>query len=51
MKIQSAIDNDDLRTEYEFDYSKAIRGKYIKQLLAEGANIIVLEPENSKEIA
>ncbi len=36
---------DDLRPEYEFDYSKAIRGKYYRRLLKEGSNIVVLEPE------
>jgi hypothetical protein len=33
---------DDVRPEYEFDYSKAVRGKYVKWLLVEGANVIVL---------
>ena len=36
---------DDLRPEYDFDYSKAVRGKYCKQLLKEGANVVVLEPD------
>ena len=36
---------DDLRPEYDFDYSKADRGKYYKRLLEEGANIAVLEPD------
>ena len=39
---------EELRTEYEFDYSKAVRGKYFKRLLEEGANVVVLEPEIAK---
>ena len=35
----------DLHREYNFDYSKAIRGKYYRRLLREGANIAVLEPD------
>jgi len=35
---------DDLRPEYDFDYSKAVRGIYCKQLLKERANVVVLEP-------
>jgi hypothetical protein len=34
-----------MRAEYEFDYSKAVRGKYYKQLLKEGSNVVVLEPD------
>jgi hypothetical protein len=29
---------DELRPEYDFDYSKAIRGKYYRRLLEEGSN-------------
>ena len=36
---------DDLRSEYAFDYSKAVRGKYFRRLLREGANVAVLEPD------
>ena len=39
---------EELRPEYEFDYSKATRGKYFKRLLEEGANVVVLEPEIAK---
>jgi len=39
---------EELRPEYGFDYSKAVRGKYFKQLLKEGANIVVLEPDVAK---
>jgi len=36
---------DKMRSEYDFDYSKAVRGKYHKRLLAEKSSIIVLEPD------
>ena len=39
---------EELRPEYEFDYSKAVRGKYVKRLLTEGANVVVLDPEIAK---
>ncbi len=39
---------DELRPEYDFDYSKAVRGKYYKRLLEEGANVVVLEPDIAK---
>jgi len=42
------MDRDELRLEYDFDYSKAIRGKYYKRLLQEGANVVVLEPDVAK---
>lgn len=41
-------ETDDLRPEYEFDYSKAIRGKYYKRLLKEGSNVVVLERDVAK---
>ena len=40
--------SDDLRPEYRFDYSKAVRGKYYKRILKEGTNIAVLEPDVAK---
>jgi len=42
------MDRDELRREYNFDYSKVVRGKYFKQLLQEGANVIVLDPDVAK---
>ena len=39
---------DDLRPQYNFDYSKAVRGKYFKRFLEEGANVVVLEPDVAK---
>ena len=32
-----------IRAEYDFDYSKAVRGKYHKRLLKEGSNVVVLD--------
>jgi len=48
MKEQRKKDIDELRPEYDFDYSKAVRGKYYRRLLEEGSNVAVLEPDISK---
>ena len=48
MKRKGEASNDDLRPEYNFDYSKGVRGKYYRRLLKEGANIVVLEPDVAK---
>jgi hypothetical protein len=40
--------NDDLRREYAIDYLKAVRGKYFRRLIKEGANVVVLEPDVAK---
>jgi len=45
MKNKSKEPKDELRPEYEFDYSKAVRGKYYRKLLAEGANVVVLDAD------
>jgi hypothetical protein len=37
-----------MRAEYDFDYSKAVRGKYYRRLLKEGANVVVLDPDVAK---
>jgi len=37
-----------MRAEYDFDYSTAVRGKYYRRLLKEGANIAVLDPDVAK---
>jgi hypothetical protein len=39
---------EELRPEYEFDYTQAVRGKNYKRLIEEGANVAVLEPEVAK---
>jgi len=48
MKAKPENNRNDLRPEYDFDYSKAVRGKYSKRLLKEGANVVVLEPDVAK---
>jgi hypothetical protein len=48
MKRKGEVSSDDLRSEYNFDYSKAVRGKYYRRLLKEGANVVVLEPDVAK---
>ena len=37
-----------MRAEYNFDYSTAVRGKYYRRLIKEGANVVVLEPDVAK---
>jgi len=44
MKTERLAQADDLRSEYNFDYSTAVRGKYYRRLSREGANLAVLEP-------
>jgi hypothetical protein len=48
MKAKSQAMPDKMRPEYEFDYSTAVRGKYYRRLLNEGANVVVLEPDVAK---
>ena len=45
MKHKSQTQSDDLRSEYNFDYSKAVRGKYHRRLMREGANVVLLDPD------
>jgi len=45
MKARFRKTSDELRPEYSLDYSKAVRGKYYKRLLQEGANVVVLDPD------
>lgn len=35
---------DELRPEYDFDFSKAVRGKYYRQYV-ESSNVVVLDPD------
>ncbi|MFQ5641531.1 MAG: hypothetical protein ACE5IR_26445 [bacterium] len=51
MKSKTEKASDELRPEYDFDYSKAVRGKYYKQLIEEGANVIVLDPDLAKSFS
>ena len=48
MKSKTNKAKDELRPEYDFDYKKAVRGKYSKRLIDEGANIVVLESDVAK---
>lgn len=38
MKPKTREASDDLRPEYDFDFSKGERGRYYKRLLKEGSN-------------
>jgi hypothetical protein len=48
MKDRSKKTQDELRPEYNFDYSNAVRGKYYKRLMEEGSNVVVLDPDVAK---
>lgn len=48
MKNKEKKGIEDLRTEYDFDYSKAVRGKYYRRLLEEGSNVVILDPDVAK---
>ncbi len=48
MRHKRETEQDEMRPEYDFDYSKAVRGKYYRRLLKEGANVVVLEPDIAK---
>ncbi len=48
MKPNFIMKSDNMRPEYTFDYSKAVRGKYYKRALTEGTNVVVLEPDVAK---
>ena len=45
MRAKRKAESAEMREEYVFDYSKAVRGKYYRRLLKEGANVVVLEPD------
>jgi hypothetical protein len=48
MKNKKTNEIDEMRPEYDFDYSKAVQGKFYRRLLAEGSNVAVLEPDVAK---
>jgi hypothetical protein len=48
MKAKGKLQRDEMRAEYDLDYSTAVRGKYYRRLLKEGANVVVLEPDVAK---
>ena len=39
---------DDFRPEYDFDFSKAARGRYAGRLKVEGSNLVLVEPDLAK---
>lgn len=45
MKNRIPDSDDDLRPEYDFDFSQGERGRYYDRLLKEGSNVVVLEPD------
>lgn len=45
MKPRAKVVRERMRPEYQFDYSTAVRGRYYRRLLQEGANVIVLDPD------
>jgi hypothetical protein len=45
MKSKIPARSDEMRTEYDLDYSQAERGKYYRRLIKEGSNIVVLDPD------
>lgn len=48
MKKKVNEEIDDLRPEYDFDYTKAVRGKYYRRLIEEGSNVVILDPDVAK---
>ena len=48
MTPKARVVRDKMRPGYEFDYSTAVRGKYYRRLLQEGANVVVLDPDVAK---
>jgi uncharacterized DUF497 family protein len=48
MKRRTPAARDDLRPEYDLDFSTGERGRYFKRLVREGANVAVLEPDIAK---
>jgi hypothetical protein len=45
MRPKAQPRTDTMRPEHTFDYTKAVRGKYYRRLIKEGANVAVLEPD------
>jgi hypothetical protein len=48
MKRKPTSEVAEMRAEYDFDYSKAERGKYYKRLFKEGSNVVVLDRDVAK---
>ena len=48
MKPKSKAVSDEMRAEYNFDYTKAVRGKYYKRIQEEGTNVVLLDADVQK---
>jgi hypothetical protein len=45
MKPKTPVVSDDMRAEYDFDYSKGVRGKYYKRMQEGPTNVVILDPD------
>ena len=48
MKPKGKAVSDEMRTEYNFDYTKGVRGKYYKRIQEEGTNVVLLDRDVQK---
>ena len=48
MKARRRPAREEMRPEYRFDYATAVRGKYYRRLMREGARVVVLAPDVAK---
>jgi hypothetical protein len=48
MKDKGRAGLSEMRPEYRFDYSTAVRGKYHRRLMEEGSNVVLLDPDVAK---
>ena len=42
------VQDDEMRPEYDFDFSTVERGRYAKRLKTEGTNLVLVEPDLAK---
>ncbi len=48
MKSKGKAVSDEMRAEYNFDYTKSVRGKYYKRIQEEGTNVVLLDADVQK---
>jgi hypothetical protein len=48
MKTKTRKLCEDLSPQYDFDYTKGVRGKYFWRLQEEGADVVVLKPDDAE---
>ena len=48
MKTKGKAVSDEMRAEYNFDYTKGVRGKYYKRIQEEGTNVVLLDRDVQK---